>query len=77
MAAAYVLITCHPGTDWDVYDRVVKLKGVKTAESIAGSFDVIIRIESGSFEDISSKVLSEVRKIDGVRSTVTCFVVSR
>ena len=51
-----------------------KINGVKSAEFITGSHDLLALIEGNSYEDITTKTLSEIRKVPGVSDTATDFV---
>ena|GEM_PF-2622022 len=51
-----------------------KIKGVISAEFVTGSHDLLALIEGNSYEDITTKTLSEIRKIPGACETATDFV---
>ena len=51
-----------------------KISGVKSADLVTGSHDLVALIEANSYEDISTHTLSEVREVSGVSETETGFV---
>ncbi len=75
MVDAYCLISTEPGRASDIFETVKDLKGVVSVEAVTGSYDLIARIETGSFELLTETVFGEIRGIDGVKSTSTLTVV--
>lgn len=75
MVNAYSLISTEPGKTHEVFKRVKSVAGVKSAEMVAGPFDIIARIEVDSIEKLSKAVLGDIRAIPGVTCTTTLIVV--
>jgi DNA-binding Lrp family transcriptional regulator len=74
MAKAYLKIDIETGKENEAKTALKKISGVKSAEFVTGSQDLIASVEGKSFEEIVTKTLSEVRKVKGIRKTVTDFV---
>jgi len=70
VASAYVLLTCEPGYEKVITDELRKTSTVREVNIVYGLCDIIAKIESEKFQN----VLSNIRKIDKVRSTLTLVV---
>ncbi len=75
MVDAYCLISTKPGEASDIFEEVEDLDGVVSVEAVTGSYDLVARIETESFELLTETVFSKIRGIDGVTSTSTLTVV--
>jgi hypothetical protein len=51
------------------------LEGVVTAEDVTGPYDVIVRAESNSMDDLGKLVVGRVQLVDGITRTLTCPIV--
>jgi len=69
---AYVLIEADVGKAGEVVSAVQKLKGVKLADSVTGSFDVIAAIEVADLDGVGS-VVKQIHSVAGVCKTTTCI----
>ena len=69
---AYVLIEADVGKAGEVVSAVQKLAGVKSADSVTGSFDVIAAIEVADLDGVGS-VVKQIHSIAGVCKTTTCI----
>lgn len=72
---AYVLIQTEVGKAADVANAVGRLPGFVTAEAVTGVYDVIVRAEADSMDDLAKSVVSKVGQIEGITRTLTCTVV--
>ena len=72
---AYVLIQTEVGKAADVATAVGRLPGFVTAEAVTGVYDVIVRAEAESMDDLAKSVVSKVGQIEGITRTLTCTVV--
>jgi len=73
--AAYVLIQTEVGKAAQVAEEVAKIDGVVFADDVTGPYDVIVKAESESVDDLGKLVVSKVQLIDGITRTLTCPVV--
>jgi DNA-binding Lrp family transcriptional regulator len=74
--SAYVLIQTEVGKAADVASQVRAIDGVVAADDVTGPYDVIVRAESGSMDDLGKMVVSRVQMIEGITRTLTCPVVN-
>jgi DNA-binding Lrp family transcriptional regulator len=71
---AYILIQTEVGKASSVAKAVSAISGVTIAEGVTGPYDVIMRAESASMEDLGRTVLSKVQGVAGITRTLTCPV---
>lgn len=69
---AYVLIEVEIGKAGEVVEAVQKLKGVKSADSVTGPYDVMATIEVADVDTVGS-VVKQIHSITGVCKTITCI----
>lgn len=74
--SAYVLIQTEVGKAANVAREVGAIDGVLSAEDVTGPYDVIVRAEAGSVDDLGKMVVSKVQMVDGITRTLTCPVVN-
>ena len=73
---AYILIQTDVGKAAEVAERITDIKGVILAEDVTGPYDVIVRAEANSMDELGKMVVSKVQLIDGITRTLTCPVVN-
>jgi DNA-binding Lrp family transcriptional regulator len=73
---AYVLIQTEVGAAADVAAQIVTIPGVLNAEDVTGPYDVIVRAEAESVDDLGKQVISKLHEIPGITRTLTCPVVN-
>jgi DNA-binding Lrp family transcriptional regulator len=69
--SAYILIQTEVGKAAQVALEVARIDGVVAAEDVTGPYDVIVRAEAGSVDDLGKMVVSRVQLIDGITRTLT------
>jgi len=73
---AYVLIQTEVGRAERVASAARAIPGVIASDNVAGPYDVIVKAESGSLDDLGKLVVSELQKVEGITRTFTCPVVN-
>ncbi len=76
MVKAYVLISVSAGRALEVATEVRTVPGVTVADAITGEYDVMAIFEAKDISVIGSLILDRIQKIEGVRKTVTCVVIT-
>jgi len=71
MARAFVLINVEPGREEEVLEKLRKMNSVKAAYTVYGIYDLIARVEAETVEQLKDAVLTEIRTLEQVASTVT------
>jgi DNA-binding Lrp family transcriptional regulator len=72
---AYILIQTEVGKAAAVASEIANLKGVTNAEDVTGPYDVIVRAEARSVDELGKLVVAKVQAVDGITRTLTCPVV--
>ena len=75
MTIAYVLINCNRGSEDSVIKSLKSILLVKEVHGIYGAYDILAKIESLSVDELRDTVTIEIRKIEGVTSTLTLMTV--
>ena len=70
----YILIQTDVGKASSVATAIAKIPGVTLAEGVTGPYDVIMRAESPSMEELGRGVLAKVQSVPGITRTLTCPV---
>lgn len=77
MIAGYVLIQTEVGRATSVAAALGDLPGVSTAASVAGPYDVIVRTEARTMDELGRLVVTRIQMVAGVLRTTTCPIISR
>jgi DNA-binding Lrp family transcriptional regulator len=72
---AYILVQTGVGRAADVAEQIRTIDGVTLAEDVTGPYDVIVRAEASSVDELGALVVAKVQRVDGITRTVTCPVV--
>jgi len=72
---AYVLIQTEVGHASQVAREAAGITGVSSAESVTGNYDVVVRAEAASLDELGRMVVSRLQLIEGITRTLTCPVV--
>ena len=73
--SAYILIQTEVGKAAAVATEVRTIDGVIAADDVTGPYDVVVRVEAGTMDDLGRLVVSRVQMIDGITKTTTMPVV--
>jgi len=71
LIVAYVLAKVEAGKDKEVLSETQRLAGVKEATPTYGVFDLHIEVEFGTIEELDAFIFNKIRRIPGVKETVT------
>ncbi len=74
METAFVLLTSEIGFERDVLQLLNAIPEVKEAHGLYGVYDIIIRVEADTREELKEQV-GKIRHMEKVRSTLTMIVV--
>ena len=76
MVHAYVLIQTEVGKAAAVAAEVGSVPGVTEAEDVTGPYDVIVRAEAETVDDLGKLVVARIQSVEGITRTFTCPVVN-
>jgi len=74
MNTAYVLISCEVGAEKSILVELKSLESVKEVCGLFGSYDIIVKLEATSEEKLEDIVVSKIRNLQKIRTTVTLMV---
>jgi DNA-binding Lrp family transcriptional regulator len=77
MLEAFVLIQSEVGRGAAVARAIGDLDGVSRVDLVTGPYDVIVRAEADSIDELGKRVLRPLQDVDGVIRTMTCPVLYR
>ncbi|MGV9255048.1 Lrp/AsnC family transcriptional regulator [Streptomyces sp. NPDC003697] len=75
MVQAYILIQTEVGKASTVAQTIGSIPGVIQAEDVTGPYDVIVRAQADTVDDLGRMVVARVQQVDGITRTLTCPVV--
>jgi DNA-binding Lrp family transcriptional regulator len=73
--SAYVLIQTEVGQAASVAEQIRALAGVASADDVTGPYDVIVRVEAETVDQLGKLVVANVQAVDGITRTLTCPIV--
>lgn len=72
---AYILIQTEVGKAASVANEIAAIPGVTLSEDVTGPYDVIVRAEANSVDELGRFVVANVQAVPGITRTLTCPVV--
>ena len=75
MPLSYVLMNVELGAEERVLKEIRKVPNVKECHRVYGVYDMIAKVEAGSMDKLKEVVTWKIRRLEGVRSTLTTIVV--
>ena len=77
MTTAYVLINCDTGSEESVIDDLKSIIGVKNVSVVFGAYDIVAEVQTQTVDKLRETITIKIRKISGVRSTLTLLTVDQ
>ncbi|MGA1848716.1 MAG: Lrp/AsnC family transcriptional regulator [Thermoplasmatota archaeon] len=71
MVIGFILISTSPSREQEVLQALTRMPQVKEAELLFGEYDIILKVEAGSMDELARIVLKKIRKVPGVLDTET------
>lgn len=72
---AYILVQTEVGKAADVARAIAEIDGVTMAEDVTGPYDVIVRAEGATVDELGAMVVTKVQGVPGITRTLTCPIV--
>ena len=72
---AWILISCEPGRERDVYQQLLQIPAISEVSVVYGELDLVARIDFESEKEMSKSLLGEMRHVEGIRKTETLIAV--
>ena len=74
MEIAYVLVKSKIGHEVDVMNDILKIDGVKEVMGIYGVYDIFVKVQVPTRNEIEKVIIYKIRKVNNVLSTTTLSV---
>ena len=71
MVNSYTLVRVNPAMDREVYNKVKAFSEVKEAIITYGEYDLILKAEFNSLDELDNFIFSKLRTAEGVTATTT------
>jgi DNA-binding Lrp family transcriptional regulator len=68
---AYVMINCESGCETSVLEEIRELAGIKEIKCTMGNYDIIVKIESESTEQLRDLIAMKIRRTPQILATTT------
>jgi DNA-binding Lrp family transcriptional regulator len=75
MTLCYVLFNLEPGSEEKVLNEVRKTPNVRWCHRVYGVYDMIAEVEADSMDALKQIVTWKLRRLEGVRSTLTAIAI--
>jgi DNA-binding Lrp family transcriptional regulator len=75
VVTAYILVQTEVGKAAQVAKDIIDIPGVQEAQAVTGPYDVIVRAEAQSIDELGQLVVARVQAVNGITRTLTCPVV--
>ncbi len=75
MPLAWVLISCEPGRERDVYVHLLSMPTVSEVSVVYGELDLVARIDFDDEKEMAKTLIVEMRTVEGIRKTETLIAV--
>ncbi len=76
LVQAYILIQTDVGKAADVAAAIAQVPGVTQADDVTGPYDVIVRAEAKTVDELGKMVVAKIQTLEGITRTLTCPVVN-
>ena len=74
MPSAFVLLNTELGSEDSIVRDLKSLEGVKEVSQVYGVYDIIAKVESDTMDKVKEIITWKLRKLTGVKSTLTMIV---
>lgn len=71
MEIAFILVKCETAHEMDVMREILKIDGVKEAHGTYGMYDIFVKVQGASHNEVSDIVTKKLRRVPYVISTTT------
>ena len=65
------MINCEMGSESSVIEKIKPIKCVKEIRGVFGNYDVLVKLQGMSIDEVSETIISKIRGIEKIRCTTT------
>lgn len=74
MPKAFVLMNAELGSEDSIVNELKRIEGVKEVYQVYGVYDIVAQVEADIMEKVKETITWKLRKLNGVKSTLTMIV---
>jgi DNA-binding Lrp family transcriptional regulator len=74
MPQAFVLMNAELGSEDSIVTELNKLEDVREVYQVYGVYDIVAQVEADTMEKVKETITWKLRKLNGVKSTLTMIV---
>jgi DNA-binding Lrp family transcriptional regulator len=74
MPEAFVLMNAELGSEESIINELQKIDLVKHVYQVYGVYDIVALVEGETMDKVKETITWNIRKLDGVKSTLTMIV---
>ena len=71
MAGSFVLLNCKKNQEKEVIANLRKIPEVKEMQCVRGPYDILVKIQAPTVDELHEIITWKIRKLKNVRSTYT------
>jgi DNA-binding Lrp family transcriptional regulator len=75
MPTAYIFINCTLGSEENIIKEIATILEVKEVRGTYGVHDIFVKVKSDTMESLNHIIITKIRRISGITSTVTMVVI--
>ena len=75
MPTAYIFINCALGSEENIIKEIATIPEVKEVRGTYGVHDIFVKVKSDTMESLNHIIITKIRRISGITSTVTMAVI--
>jgi DNA-binding Lrp family transcriptional regulator len=74
MPRAFVLVNAELGHETTLADEMKVVPGVNDAYTIYGVYDILLKVEAPTMDRLKEFISTKIRRMKGVKSTLTMLI---
>jgi DNA-binding Lrp family transcriptional regulator len=74
MPRAFVLVNAELGYETTLADEMKSISGVNEAYTIYGVYDLLLKVEAQTMDKLKEFISTKIRRMRGVKSTLTMLI---
>jgi DNA-binding Lrp family transcriptional regulator len=74
MPKAFVLMNAELGSEDSIVNELKRIENVEEVYQVYGVYDIVAQVEADTMEKVKETITWKLRKLNGVKSTLTMIV---
>jgi len=74
LVSAYIMMKMQVGMDEQVLAEIKKLERIQEANATYGAYDLVIKVNFRTIEDLDTFIFEKIRRIKGITETSSMIV---